>query len=76
MIKLMNSDKAIYIAETSVKSVEYNDSTKVISIAYFNNIPSTNIIFTTDADYQQAAMNCCLAEILRQAAIDNGGNHT
>ena len=23
-----------------------------------------------------AAMNCCLAEILRQAAIDNGGNRT
>lgn len=54
MIKLMNSDKAIYIAETSVKSVEYNNSTKTISIAYFDNIPSTNIIFTTDADYQQA----------------------
>lgn len=54
MIKLMNSDKALYIAETSVKSIEYNDSTKAIFIAYFDNIPSTNIIFTTDADYQQA----------------------
>ena len=52
MIKLMNSDKAVYITETSVKSIEYNDSTKTISIAYFDNIPSTNIIFTTDADYQ------------------------
>lgn len=29
-----------------------------------------------DADYQQTAMNCCLAEVLRQAAIDNGGNRT
>lgn len=25
-------------------------------------------------DYQQTAMTFCLAEILRQAAIDNGGN--
>jgi hypothetical protein len=25
---------------------------------------------------RKAAMNCCLAEILRQAAIDNGGNRT
>lgn len=29
-----------------------------------------------DADYQQAAMNFCLAEVLRQIAIDNGGNRT
>lgn len=29
-----------------------------------------------DADYQQVAMNRCLVEILRQADIDNGGNHT
>ncbi len=29
-----------------------------------------------DADYQQAAMNACLAEVLRQAAKDNGGNCT
>ena len=54
MIKLMNSDKAVYITETLAKSIEHNDSTKTISIAYFDNIPSTNIIFTTDADYQQA----------------------
>ena len=54
MIKLMNSDKALYITEISVKSIEYNDSTKAIFINYFDNIPSTNIIFTTDADYQQA----------------------
>ena len=54
MIKLMNSDKALYITETSVKSIEYNDSTKAIFINYFDNIPSTNIIFTTDVDYQQA----------------------
>lgn len=27
-----------------------------------------------DADYQQAAMNACLAEVFRQAANDNGGN--
>ena len=54
MIKLMNSDKAVYITETSVKSIEYNNRKKTISIAYFDNIPSTNIIFTTGADYQQA----------------------
>ena len=54
MIKLMNSDKALYIAETSVKSIEYDNSTKAIFITYFDNIPSTNIIFTTDIDYQQA----------------------
>lgn len=27
-----------------------------------------------DSDYQQAAMNACLAEIIRQASKDNGGN--
>lgn len=54
MIKLMNSDKALYIAETSVKSIEYDDNAKAMHITYFDNIPSTNIIFTTEADYQQA----------------------
>lgn len=29
-----------------------------------------------DADYQKMAMDFCLAEILHQAAIDNGGNRT
>ena len=29
-----------------------------------------------DPDYQQAAINACLAEIIRQAAKDNGGNRT
>ena len=29
-----------------------------------------------DADYQQTAMNFCLTEVLRQAAIDNGGDRT
>lgn len=27
-------------------------------------------------DYQQAAFNACLAEIINQAAKDNGGNRT
>lgn len=54
MIKLMNADKALYIAETSVKSISYDDSQKAIHIIYFDNIPSTDIIFTTGADYQQA----------------------
>lgn len=27
-------------------------------------------------DYQQTAITYCLAEVLRQAAIDNGGNRT
>lgn len=54
MIKLTNADRAIYIAETSVKSIEYNDSANTIHITYFDNIPSTNIIFATGADYQQA----------------------